>query len=89
MIGGSTRDSGIEVLVSRKALWMGLGTTLYVAGLGDLVRLDRYNCSLGICLLAEANDGLSGRLCTLGACASVLVCYITGEPPAWRWGDRK
>jgi len=54
---------------------MGLGTTLYVAGLGDLVRLDRYNCSLGICLLAEANDGLSGRLCTLGACASIDLLH--------------
>jgi hypothetical protein len=21
--------------------------------------------------------------------ALVLVCYKTGEPPSWRWGDRK
>jgi hypothetical protein len=27
--------------------------------------------------------------CVLLALALVLVCYITGEPPAWRWGDRK
>ena len=21
--------------------------------------------------------------------ALILVCYATGEPPSWRWGDRK
>jgi hypothetical protein len=49
---------------------MGLGTTLYVAGLGDPVRLDRCNCRLGVCVLAKANGCLSGRLRTLGACPS-------------------
>ena len=27
--------------------------------------------------------------CVLLVVALVLVCYLTGEPPAWRWGDRK
>ena len=27
--------------------------------------------------------------CVLLVLALVLVCYVTGEPPAWRWGDRK
>jgi len=46
---------------------MGLGTTLYVAGLGNPVRLDRRNCCLGICIFAKANGCLSGRLRALGA----------------------
>jgi hypothetical protein len=54
---------------------MGLGTTLYVAGLGDSVHVDRCNCCLGICVLAKADGCFSGRLRTLGACASVGMLH--------------
>ena len=36
-----------------------------------------------------ANTPRFTLLVSLATAALVLVCWLTGEPPAWRWGDRK
>jgi len=29
-----------------------------------------------------------GYVCALSALL-VVICYATGEPPSWRWGDKR
>lgn len=43
-----------------------------------------------ICLRAppQRDTALFMLLVTLATAAFVLICWLTGEPPAWRWGDR-
>jgi hypothetical protein len=36
----------------------------------------------------QRNIALFMLLVMLATTALVLICYLTGEPPAWRWGDR-
>lgn len=46
-------------------------------------------------LLVMAFEFLPGRPVTFQlsaaglALALILICYVKGEPPSWRWGDRK
>jgi hypothetical protein len=47
----------------------------------------------GVGLAGAAVGFIPGRPMTFGACLAALsvallaVCFLTGEPPAWRWGD--
>ena len=43
-----------------------------------------------ICLRAppQRDTGLFMLLVTLATAVFILICWLTGEPPAWRWGDR-
>ena len=34
-----------------------------------------------------SDSALFALLLTLATAAMVLVCWLTGEPPSWRWGD--
>jgi hypothetical protein len=35
------------------------------------------------------NTPLFLLLVTVGSAAFALICWLTGEPPQWRWGDRE
>ncbi len=83
--GGSTRDSQVPVLVSRKALRLGVGSPHCVAGLALWF----------LAILASAAVFLPKRMAAFQISILLLtlllmwVCYKTGESPSWRWGDRK
>jgi len=40
-----------------------------------------------VVLLPERHGAFAGFILAMGGLLT-LVCYLTGEPPAWRWGDR-
>lgn len=43
----------------------------------------------GIYLLPPAQDVFAFAVYIAGLIAAfVAVCYVKGEPPAWRWGDK-
>jgi hypothetical protein len=36
----------------------------------------------------QRNVALFMLLVMVATAALLVICYLTGEPPAWRWGDR-
>lgn len=59
--------------------WQGwVATAVYVAA------------TVAICVRAPptSDPGRFVLLVSLASAAFVLVCWLTGEPPRWRWGDR-
>ena len=72
---GGARDSRKAILVSGKALWMGLGTSNVVAGLGNPIYLVLGNWGRSARVPTQADDCLPGGLCTLGACASIGLLH--------------
>jgi hypothetical protein len=64
----------------RPRTWQGwVVTTAYVAAM----------VAIGLRAPPQRGIGLFMLLVTLATAALILVCWLTGEPPAWRWGDRE
>jgi hypothetical protein len=43
-----------------------------------------------VSIFARPSNSPAAFVCgvVVATCALVLMCWITGEPPSWRWGDR-
>jgi hypothetical protein len=56
--------------------WAALGASLFAMAIGALVLLPVH--VVGFLSITIAVTALL-----------LLICYAKGEPPAWRWGDRR
>ena len=56
--------------------WAVLVSWIIAFAVGTLLLLPQHRAVLWMFVL-----GMSGLL--------IAVCYLKGEPPAWRWGDRE